>query len=340
MLGNPLLRGYLSFGQFAFFKSQCFSTRKRETLNYLIKVISFFNSFKISLVFGAALFGFFDLKLYLIELFLFDENYQKLIDFGIAVAHLGFFSGFSYWINLEKKPNSLESFRFLLISDAKNPYRFGKRYQLDKRSTERYLVVHRVASLFLTLLTSAYFGFFVLAIFRCLYHAFYHVSLVYFLSVSLFLTVLTLVGYQLMVLYIISKFILVLLSAEFLIIRVKSINALLLRRFKEAELISVGMLNKRRQSADIFKVLHILGDFCRQFKEVNAVLDSSISLIMLGAYAILFVIPYFLVFVEIPPIIRLLFTVLILFDYLFCFTFSFCNDRLRRQVSPFVNFEN
>src|SRR5699024_2871775 len=113
-------------------------------------------------------------------------------------------------------------------------------------------------------------------------------------------------------------------------------NSHLCNRFIEGGIISVGRPMKlRKQRASLRRVLHHLNDFCQQFQTINQVLDKSISTILVGIYVFLFITPYFLTFVENKPSVRLSFGMLCIITYAFCFSFSICNDRLRRQVSAF-----
>ena len=332
LCGNPLMNGYMSFGQFDLFESSNFLKRKRSTVNRLIKLLIFFNALKIIVVLFGEWFAL-DLKAYLIELYLFSDDQQKLIDLGLSFVHIGFCVGFSYWSSLNEKVSPLESFRFLLIHHAKDRNRYGKRYALDRTSTNKFFTAYELGCLFLQSTVVAYFFLLGLAILRCLVRSFYGVSLLYFLSISLPLSVITFVGYILMALYASSKFILVLLSTEFLILRVKAIDRLICNRFKRTELTSIILPMKLgKQKSPARKILYLLNDFCRQFKEVSLVLDKSLSPAWVGGFTVLFVIPFFLVFVETALGIRLLLAVLTVAVYLFCSLNSICNDRLSRQV--------
>ena len=77
---NYLLKGYLSFGNFEVFNCHIFSKRK---VNRLIKLLAFFKAFKLVVIVLAACLGYPQLKLYLIDLYLFDENKQKFVDVAI-----------------------------------------------------------------------------------------------------------------------------------------------------------------------------------------------------------------------------------------------------------------
>lgn len=330
-IANPLVGGYLNFGQFDLFNPRVSS--KRQTINCLIKLVVFFSSFKMILIVSAAWLGFVNLKLYAIELYLFEEEYQKVFDLGYSMLHLGLGIGFNYWSRLSEKRSSLKSFRFLLILDAKDPYQFAKRYQLDKQSTERFITTYRHACLLMRLFLAAYSAFALATISRCLYHSFHHVNLVYFLSVSLALGVICQIEYQIMIAFVIPKLILILLSTEFLILRVKCLNTLISNRFLRTKRSSISrsmMLRKRKEIA--LQALHLLDDFCRQFHEINSVQDSAISVCFLGGLMIIFVIPYFLVFVENRLSIRLFLSAMIVVSYLVFSLFFVYNDRLAREV--------
>ena len=93
LISDPFLESYLIFGQFKFFNLR--SRRNRIVLNHLIKMISFFHAFKLILIVLAAYVGYPELKLYLIEIYMFDETYQKSLDVAMSILILGVYFGFS-----------------------------------------------------------------------------------------------------------------------------------------------------------------------------------------------------------------------------------------------------
>ena len=332
LVGNVLVNGWLNFGQFDLFNPLL--SPKRELINLLIKLLLFFNVVKQFIILLAAWLGFPDLKLYLIEIYLFEEEHQKLFDIAILIIQLGILLGYCYWVSLNEKTAILKSFRFLLIPDnTKDRYRFGRNCQLDQESTDKFLVVYRLASAFQRLFLSAYSIFAVAIIARCLYHSFYTVSLAYFLGACLLLSVTTLMAYLILVIFIVSRFILTILSTVFLIYRIRMINNHICSRFSRTELISVNGSKLKKQKASLVKILHLLSDFCQQFQAINWVLDSSISLYLVGLFIFMFVLPFFLLFIQNEPSIRLFFGLLAMVTYMFCFFFSICNDLLKRQVT-------
>ena len=332
LASNPLLNGYMSFGQFDLFETSNFLRRKRSLVNLLIKLLIFFNASKTLTILLNECLGR-NLKAYLIDFYVFQDAEQKLLDLGLSFVHIGFCSGFLYWSDLNEKVNTLESFRFLLIRHAKDRHRFGQHYGLNRTSTDKFFAAYRLACLFLRAIMVLYYFFISATILRCLVVSFYHVSFLYFLSVSLPLSVITFVGYILMALYASSKFILVLLSTEFLILRVKAINRLICSRFSRTDPASIRRPMKlRKQKLPIREILYFLNDFCRQFKEVNSVLDKSLSPGWCGGFTALFFVPYSLVFVETALGLRLALLTMMVAIYLFCSLTSICNDRLRRQV--------
>ena len=171
--------------------------------------------------------------------------------------------------------------------------------------------------------------FFLAVILRCLYHSLYAIGLIYTLSIGLLLGVVTLIAYLLVTVYWISRFVLLLLSAEFHIYRLKAINARICNRFIKMKLVG-GPKKLRKQK--LLRAFHLLNDFCRQFQEINTVLDESLSMFLVGIFTFLFVLPFFLMFVENEQSVRLFFSFLATIAYMFCFSFSICNDRLKRQV--------
>ena len=333
LTNNPLVSSWLNFGQFAFFNPK--HSPKRNILNRLIMAIVLFNLVKLFVIALAAWLGFPDLKLWLIELYIFAEEHQKRVDIAILVMQLGFYVGFSYWVTLDGNARALNSFRFLLISeDPKNHHRYAQRYQLDPQTTNKFFSLYRLACKFLKLLTVGCSIFDLAGTSRCLYHSFYEVNLLYLLTAGLLLWAVTFVGYLLLIFYAVSRLILVLLSAQFLIYRAKRINALIYNRFIKEELFpACGPKKLRKQKATLHQVLHYLSDFCQQFQQINSVLDSSISVYLAGLFTFLFTSPFFLIFVKNDLSIQIFFILLVIVLYMLCFSFSICNDRLRIQVS-------
>lgn len=219
---NPLLTGYMSFGQFDLFGSSSFLKRKRVIINRLIKLLIFFNTSKFIVILLGKWFGL-DLKATLIDFYLFNDNQQKLVDLGIAFVHLGFCVSFYFWSSLNEKTSPLKSFRFLLYH-TKDRHRYRQFYALDRASTDKFLTVYRLTCLLVQPLVAVYSFLILGAILRCLYESFYRVSLLYFLTAGLLLSLTTAFSYFLLVLFTVTKSILVLLSTEFFKMRVKAIN--------------------------------------------------------------------------------------------------------------------
>ena len=289
---NPFLSGYLNFGQFDLFNPQSYFTSNRIFINRLMRVVVFINAFKLILIVFGAWFGHPELKLYLFEMYMFDESRQKIFDIGISILNINFYFAVSYWANLNEKTATLECFDFLLISELKDLDRYRQRYHLDKQSTDKFRSVYRIARLLLKLIIAVYLFFLTMTISLCLYHSFYTVSFSYFLSVGLLLWAITLTSYLFLTLYMPSKFILAFLSIEFLILRVKAIDRLICNRFIKGKLISIGKpIRLRKGKFDKLDVLQLLGDFCRQSKEISLVLDSSLSGILMGLFFTLFFMP-------------------------------------------------
>lgn len=287
---NPILRSFMNFGQFDYFNPQSFLTRNRIFINRLIKILLFFNALKQVVIVCAAWFGHPELKLYLMEMFLFDESQQKNFDIGIAVIQIGFCFGFHHWTSLNEKISTLDSFSFLLIPNTNDLYRFQQQCHLDKQSTDRFTRVYRIVGLFLKLVLGVYYLFFLGTIPLCLYHSFRAVSFTYFVSACLTLTVITLIFYLLLASYLPSKYAIAIISTEFLILRLRAIDSLIHKRFVQTN--SVSKPEKlKNQKADRLEALYLLNDFCEQFKEINRVLDSSLSFVLLGLFTTLFVIP-------------------------------------------------
>lgn len=324
--GNPFLGSYLSFGNFHLF-NRTLSVTRRKVINRLLELVFFMNAFKMLIIVCAAWSGHLDVKLFLIEMYLFEEYFQKMVDIGILGMHTGAFFGFTNWIGLNER--SLKAYRFLLIPDTNDRYLHGKRVQLDPQSTDRFLALYRIACNCKKLLIASYSVFALLMISRCLYHSFHRVSLLGFLSVAVPFGVFSMIAYLVFILFIFSKFVLVILSTAFLVLRLKAIDQLLRDAFAKG--ISIGRPVKVRK-AKIDKALFLLADFCEQFKEINFVLDSSFSLFLFGTYLSLCILPYYLMFVEKSLAIQLFFGFLAIALYLFCFSFSLCNDRLTSNV--------
>lgn len=241
LTGNPFL-SFINFGQFDLFNPKPLPKRKQMALIGLIKVITFFNFLKLAAIVLAAWSGFLNLKFYLIEFYLFNENYQKFVDVAILILQIGFYSGFSFCSRLNENVSSLESFRFLLIFD---PYkdridysRFKqKKYHLDKNQIAQFLSAYRLACRLLKLLAILYSIFALATISRCLFHSFYVVSLAYFFSFCLLLWVISLISYVLLILYVLNKFLLVPICTKFLVLRLEAIDTLLRQTSIETKLI-------------------------------------------------------------------------------------------------------
>ena len=203
---NPLLGSYLNFGQFEAFNPRLSSNRNKEAINRWAKIIIFFNALKLVIIVVSSWSGFPDMKLYLVEVYFFGDGYQKFLDIGIAVVFINLLSGFSYWISISEKANSLENFKFLLIPDTNNRYRHGHRFRLDKRSTDKFLRTYRIGGQILWIVITTYSIFIFATILRHLYHSFYRVGLLYFYTFCLLLLLTTCLAYLFTILFLGSMF--------------------------------------------------------------------------------------------------------------------------------------
>ena len=323
---NLLMRSYLSFGNFALFNPPASSRRK--VINRLIKLLLFFDALKILVIVLAEWLGHPEMKLYLVEMLLFDKNQQKYFDVGVTILQIGTFFGFSYWAKLNENKSLLKSFDFLTVPENPSQY---QQLCLDRQLANEFLKMYRFFGSFLNCSVVAYYFSILAAISRCLYHTFNTVSLAFFLSGSLLLVMINLISYLLVDIYINSKVVTFFLTAKFLILRLKTIDGLIRKSF--AKLTSTSKPGKfKKQRAKTLEILCLLNDFCRQFKNTNAVLDSGISPFIFGSYFVCFTSPYFLLFTENPLTIRFLSFAMVMVGYLFFLSFSLCNDTLQREV--------
>ena len=327
---NPLLGSYFNFGQFEAFNPRLSSSRNKEAINRWAKIIIFFNGLKLVIIVVSSWCGFPDMKLYLVEVYFFGDGYQKFLDIGIAVVFINLLWGFSYWISISEKANSLESFKFLLIPDTNDRYRHGHLYRLDKRSTDKFLRTYRIGGQILWMVIITYSIFISATILRCLYHSFYRVGLLYFYTFCLILLLTTCLAYLFAIIFLGSMFVLVIVLTEYLVLRVEEIDKMVWRKFTRIKLVSTSRpVRMRKQTA--LKILITLNEFCQQFAEINSVLDRSFSPPQLGIFIAIFVFPYFILFVD-TITIRLFLSVLVTAVYCLNSSFSFCNDRLRKRV--------
>ena len=325
----------MCFGNFTVLQPQR-STKERSLLNRLIKLLLFLNAAKlIAISLGYWLFGLANLRMYLIEFLFFEENYQRLFDWGICILHVGFYQCFSYWTTLDSNIEALESFRFVYTSKLQEPVKdlrrfYWKRYRLTNEMTDRFLAIYRFFCFISQPTIVAYAIAVFLILSRCVYHSFLSVDLAYFSSLGLLFFAATFGSYLLLDLFAVPRIILVYLSAEFLIFRVKAINRLLRRCKKQSPGIS-----RFEEQMCLFKVLNHTNDFFRQFKQIISVLDLSFSKMLLGFFTIIFVAPYFLIFAENYVGMKLLLSVTVITIFTLLVLISIYNDRLRRQVSCF-----
>ena len=340
---NHLLNGYLSFAHFDGINGQPkMSRRKRLVIDLLIKLVVLVNAIKIAAIVLNQWMP--DLKLYLVELFLFDERHQKILDNGLSIVQFGLCFCISYWNGLNRNVNVLRCFDFLFIprnaTTANDTFKiYKRRYNLDRKSTQKFLTFCRIFYALLIPTLVVYALFLIGLIIRCLYFSYQTVSLTYFFTVLPLLTALTLGTYFIADIFVITKLFTLFLSTEFMLLRIRSIDRLVFRKLvlkhKTNPPVSISdPVRLRKQESSTIKVLRALSDFSKQFADVNTVLDASLSRIILGIYLGLLGLPYFLVFVESTPLlIRLIICVIAISISLLCYTISFCNDRLRRQVN-------
>lgn len=335
---NHLLKSYLSFAHFDGFNGQpTMNRRKRLAINLVINLVLLLNAIKITTIVLNKWLP--DLKLYLIELFLFEERHQKVLDSGLSIVQFGLCLCVSYWNGLNRNVGVLQCFDFLFIPTGNDMFKlYKRRYNLDRKSTQKFLAICRIFYALLIPTLAVYALFLIGLISRCLYFSYKTVSLAYFLGVTPLLSALTVATYLIADVFVITKLFTLFLATEFLLLRIRAIDKLafhklILKHKLNPPVSTRNPVRLRKQESSTLKVLRALCDFSKQFANVNSVLDASLSRIILGIYLGLLGLPYFLVFEESPLLIRLIICLIAISISLLCYTISFCNDRLQRQVS-------
>lgn len=276
-----------------------------------------------------------NIKFYLIETQVLSESDQKIMDIGVAVIQIGFFFSFSYLMRLNQNIELLRSFNFLFVLNSKDLYQYySQNYGLDRRSVEKFAARFNMFYPFLGPILIAYNGFFVFCILRCLYNSYYYVGPGYF-PVALFLASITILTYVIMSFFFATGFMMVYLSAELAILRLKSINKTISKRFvQKAHLMSTAdPIKVRKQRAGIQKIFESLNSFFTQFSEMNCILDSLLSQVIIGLYVGFYGFPYFIIFSEIPLGVRLFLCFLTALTSLLAFSIPLYNEQLKKEVS-------
>ena len=229
-LKDPLLSSYLSFGHFENFHIKLpLSTRCRQIINAFYKLIIFISAVKLFLIVACT---WKPLKLYLIEVAVFEERQQRLLDIGLDIVHIGHLISFSYWTRLNKNPRQLKCFDFLFVSNFEELCKLYKRqYQLDQKATDKFLSKYRLFTSFLRPIQISYACFLAGCVFRCTYQSYHALGLDYVLHFGIILTVITSMAYILVVYFSISKYVLVYVSSGFLMLRIQEIRQLVHKHF-------------------------------------------------------------------------------------------------------------
>ena len=333
---NPLIKSYLSFGHFDVYNADpSLSPRRRWLINALIKFVLFFSAVKLFIIVISARKP---LKLYLIETYIFQERKQLVLDIGLDIVHIGHLISFSYWTSLNKNPRQLKCFDFLFVSNFEELCKFyRRRYHLDQKATEKFLSRYRLFTTFLQPIIVSYACFLVGGVLRCTYLSYHAHGLTYLLDFGIILTVITSAAYILVDFFAITKYVLVFISGEFLMLRFHSINRLVYGHFMrrtQNRFIAPGNLRRfAKTDSSTALVLRALNDLAGQFKEINVVLDRSASKMILGVYVALLGLPYFLVFTSNPLEIRLFISAIVILTGSIFYSISYYNDMLQRRVS-------
>ena len=315
-------------------RAQLTIDRSKLITSRIIRLVIFICAIKMAII--ASNVWVLNIKLYLIETHILSESDQKIMDIGVAMIQTGFYFSFSYLIRLNQNIDLLRSFNFLFVLNSKDLYRYySQNYQLDKRSVEKFVARFNLFYPFLGPILISYNGFFAFGILRCLYNSYFYVSSTYFFGVSLLLASITMLTYILMSFFFATGFMMVFLSTELAILRLKAINKKISKRFvQKAHLTSTANpIKVRKQRAGVHKIFKSLDDFFRQFNEMNSILDSLLSRVLIGLYVGFYGFPYFIIFADISIGIRLFLCFLTSLTSLLAFSISFYNDRLQKEVS-------
>ena len=308
--------------------------RSKLITSHIIRLIIFINAIKMAII--ALNVWVPNLKLYLIEGYILAEKDQKQLDIGIAAVQIGFYFSYSYLIRLNQNIEQLKCFNFFFLLNSNDLYQYYSRhYNLSKKDTDEFRRKFNFFFPFLGPILIFYNAFLGVGILRCVYFSYHYVSPTYFFTACLLLAMITAITYGVMAFFFSTGFIMIFLSAELLILRLKAINRSICKQFRRnAHLASPSdPIKIRRQRAGVRRILHSLDNFFRQYSEINSILDWLLSRLMLGLYIGFYGFPYFMVFAEIPMGIRLFLTALIFLTSLLAFSIPIYNSKLKKEAS-------
>lgn len=270
---------YMLTGSYDVKTSKFDKSKRRIVISNLLKFVMMVNSIKlaiISLDFWAC-----DLKFFLIDCYLYANDQQRSLDFGLTVLQFGSLYSLFYFSNSSKKIKKFRSLDFLFYSDlnADTFDFFRKTYGLDQKSTKLFIRRSLNLCLFQQPLIFIYVTFTTLFVFRCFYLSFYKVKFFYFISLGAFFSLLTSVAYIGFATFPISLVSLCCLSIYFLIVRLKMIN----KSINEFNgIIHPKYFQKRKKN--LKQVIQNLNSFAQHFIQIDNIYDSTLSKILSGKF--------------------------------------------------------
>lgn len=322
----------LTLGHFDLKSNNLIVNKNKLLQNRLLTLISLICAIKMTII--VLNFWISNLKLYLMDIYIFNEIDQRTLDIGIAIFQIGFYFSYSDWTRMGKNGKLFKILRFFFISDYEELCEFYEvHYNLDEKSTVLFLKKSTFYRSFICPFLIVYNLFFIAIVSRCYYNSYDEVNLIYFLTIGLFLNVITIINYLNWAIFLSTMFVLLYLSVQFMKLRLIKIEKMIFNNFKNK---STKNLSNLEQIENKDQILKTLNEFVYQFEDINHLFDSTLSKNVLGLYIGFFAFPYFLIFLDNPIQIKTFIGFLTFVTFLFCASISLQNDILKRQV--FLNF--
>lgn len=199
--------------------------------------------------------------LYLSELYLYETPAMILFQLGSTIIHFTIFYVYLYMAALCRDGSRFECLRFMFIPNLKD---LCELYDLDAKATKTFLRNAAYIRYLLYLLIFGFEIFYFVLVSRCLVIAYFEIEFKYFLVFTVPLTVITWFSYQTILNSILTNYIFMFTTQEFLRLRFETV-AQQVREYHKNK--------KSRRYRARLQITQTIDDIVRQFNASNLLFD-------------------------------------------------------------------
>lgn len=309
--------------------------KNRIRLNYFCAFISFFCGIK-SIVIMLTPWTEVEIPLLLIEVYVVNHELQRFLLQCLTDIHFTVAFSYLYWGYLNSNPRKMRCLNMFFISDIKQ---LCKQYGLKRKQAQEFVEKAKLYKKLMYAIMVSFSITFSLFLLRCWLLAYFEIEFWLFIGLSTPMALISFFSFYCLIMYVLSVYLLNLLTMDWLILRLSTISEKITRQFKTKEAFAKSgnrdssriVLLKGRP--DRMRLMQSINSVVVQFREANSIFDYLIGINYFNSLFGSFCFPAFL-FLKFPVYFNLsIISLYVLSLAFFCFFLTGYNDRFVGKVS-------